>query len=111
MRAKPNSETSEPASAVVVTEISSGRGCSQVARGCSALTVALGLLTLIAWTTGWHILASGRSKYIPMAPSTALGFLLLGTALLLRVTPLARRAARPWSLISVAFALVFSLLK
>jgi hypothetical protein len=47
------------------------------------------VLTVIGWTTGLEALASVRSKYIPMAPSTALGFSLLGAVLF------ARASARP----------------
>ena len=51
---------------------------------CALLTGVLGMLTLIGWISGWEMLASIRQNYIPMAPSTALGFTLLGTVMLLR---------------------------
>lgn len=38
-------------------------------------------LGLIAWTTGFLRLASVTDAYIPMAPSTAIGFLLIGGAI------------------------------
>ena len=40
-----------------------------------------GLCAGAGWLTGRHLLASLNSDYIPMAPSTALAFLLLGMAL------------------------------
>jgi serine phosphatase RsbU (regulator of sigma subunit) len=112
MQVKPNLETSKPtSSAVVATETPIERNCWRVALVCALLTVVLGLLTIVAWTTGWHILASGRSKYIPMAPSTALGFLLLGTALFLQANPSTKRAGRPLLMANVSLALAFPLLK
>ncbi len=45
---------------------------------CASLTILLGLLTFIGWSSGLSLLASVRAKYIPMAPSTALCFSLLG---------------------------------
>src|SRR4051794_21883753 len=49
---------------------------------CAWLALALGALTLIGWTTGLEALASMRAKYIPMAPSTALAFTILGAGVL-----------------------------
>ncbi len=49
---------------------------------CALLTGVLGTLTLIGWVSGLEVLASIRQKYIPMAPSTALAFTLLGMMLL-----------------------------
>jgi len=45
---------------------------------CASLTIALGLLTFIGWIWGLPLLASVWAKYIPMAPSTALCFSLIG---------------------------------
>jgi hypothetical protein len=49
---------------------------------CASLTIALGLLTFIGWISGLLLLASVRAKYIPMAPSTALCFSLIGIGLI-----------------------------
>lgn len=59
---------------------------------CASLAVVFGLLTFIGWISGLSLLASVRAKYIPMAPSTALCFSLLGIALLVHL----RRPARRW---------------
>lgn len=48
---------------------------------CALLTGILGGLTLIGWISGQETLASLRQNYIPMAPSTALGFAILGAVL------------------------------
>src|SRR5438046_9485584 len=59
---------------------------------CASLTIALGLLTFIGWISGLVLLASVRAKYIPMAPSTALCFSLIGIGLIVHL----RRAALRW---------------
>ncbi len=45
------------------------------------ISAALGLISLIGWIIGQPILASYGSELIPMAPSTALLFLLLGASI------------------------------
>jgi serine phosphatase RsbU (regulator of sigma subunit) len=62
-----------------------------VALICALFAVVLGLLTFTGWISGLSILASMRAKYIPMAPSTALCFSLIGLGL---VTQLMRPALR-----------------
>src|SRR5437660_12196231 len=59
---------------------------------CASLTIALGLLTFIGWISGLLLLASVRAKYIPMAPSTALCFSLIGVGLIVHL----RRTALRW---------------
>ena len=49
---------------------------------CALLAIALGLLTLIGWISGVPLLASVRANYIPMAPSTAFCFTLVGVGLI-----------------------------
>lgn len=49
---------------------------------CASLTIALGVLTFVGWISGLPLLASVRAKYIPMAPSTAFCFSLIGIGLL-----------------------------
>ncbi|MFZ2491879.1 MAG: PAS domain S-box protein [Thermoanaerobaculia bacterium] len=46
-----------------------------------AITIGFGLLTLIGWVFGWPLLASFGAGRIPMAPSTAVLFLLFGAAI------------------------------
>ncbi len=53
---------------------------------CASIAVAIGILTLIGWISGLSVLASVRAKYIPMAPSTAICFSLLGIGLIIQVT-------------------------
>jgi len=62
----------------------------------SGLTAsALGGMALLGWFMGWRILASFGAGLIPMAPSTAILFLLYGVAVALRAwTPLSGLAFR-----------------
>nr|MBA3544276.1 serine/threonine-protein phosphatase [Chthoniobacterales bacterium] len=52
---------------------------------CASLTVLAALLTFLGWMSGLSLLASVRARYIPMAPSTALCFSLLGIGLVLQL--------------------------
>jgi hypothetical protein len=63
----------------------SGRRFRIIPLICASLTVALGLLTFIGWTSGLPLLASVRAKYIPMTPSTALCFSLIGIGLIVHI--------------------------
>src|ERR1035441_10486244 len=59
------------------------------------VTSALGLLALLGWVLGLPLLATFGVDLMPMAPSTALLFLLYGAAICLRARlPLSRRAFR-----------------
>jgi hypothetical protein len=66
----------------VAEELSESRSFRIVPLICASLTIALGLLTFIGWISGLLLLASVRAKYIPMAPSTALCFSLIGIGLI-----------------------------
>ena len=57
----------------------------RVAVVCISLILLVASLTFIGWIGGVSMLASIRTRYIPMAPSTALCFSLLGIALLLQL--------------------------
>ena len=60
---------------------------SRVALVCSALSILLGVLVLVGWWAGLLWITNLSPNYKPMAPSTALCFILLGAALLLRQRP------------------------
>ncbi len=59
---------------------------------CASLSIVLGVLTLAGWISGLALLASVRAKYIPMAPSTALCFALIGAGVFI----VASGASRTW---------------
>lgn len=65
--------------------------CRRASFICAVLTGVLGGLTLMGWISGQETLASLRQNYIPMAPSTALGFTILGAVLAHRDHRLMRR--------------------
>lgn len=58
--------------------------CRRTSFFCALLTAVLGGMTLVGWVSGWETLASIRQNYIPMAPSSALAFALLGMVMVLR---------------------------
>ncbi|HXA09347.1 MAG TPA: SpoIIE family protein phosphatase [Chthoniobacterales bacterium] len=58
----------------------------------ASFTLLCALLTFVGWVSGLQLLASVRARYIPMAPSTALCFSLLGIGLLLQL----QRPGRRW---------------
>jgi len=76
----------------VAEERSESRGFRIISLISASLTIALGLLTFIGWISGLLLLASVRAKYIPMAPSTALCFSLIGLGLITHL----RRATLGW---------------
>src|SRR6266851_10389765 len=58
---------------------------------CGLGVALLGAAAFLGWLTGMRALASIGSTYIPMAPNTALAFVVLGTALAILVrTPSSR---------------------
>jgi two-component system cell cycle sensor histidine kinase/response regulator CckA len=84
-------------------------GGRAVARLCAALSLAIGAAVLASWIFGLRPLTGLSPEFIPMAPNTALSFLLLGAAtILLSIDPQspARRAAA--RLLAAAIALVAS---
>jgi serine phosphatase RsbU (regulator of sigma subunit) len=76
----------------VAEERSESRSFRIISLISASLTIALGLLTFIGWISGLLLLASVRAKYIPMAPSTALCFSLIGIGLIMHL----RRATLRW---------------
>ena len=76
----------------VAEERSESRSFRIILLICATLTIALGLLTFIGWISGLPLLASVRAKYIPMAPSTAFCFSLIGIGLIVHLL----RAALRW---------------
>jgi len=76
-------------------------------RICSLVAVVTGALVLLGWSLGLPSLTSLGSAKIPMAPSTAVLFVLYGTAAFLRAhVPLHRGAYRAGLILNMAGALV-----
>lgn len=53
----------------------------RICRICGLAVGCVGIAALVGWKTHRTVLSSLRSSYIPMAPNTALAFLILGIAL------------------------------
>src|ERR1039457_301635 len=73
------------------------------------LVLVISGLALIGWMFDILILASGAKSYIPMAPSTAVFFMILGGALLLSLRMPELRSARLILLVSALFVALVSL--
>ena len=83
-------------------------GLRGVALFCASLAVLFALLTFIGWISGLQLLASVRARYIPMAPSTALCFSLLGIGIVWHL----ERPARRWvSRLLAAVVLIIAVAK
>ena len=78
----------------------------RVSQLCGAAVAATGISALVGWSTGVSVLMSVRTEYIPMAPNTALSFILLGISLILFSVrrPWACRTVRAVSLIVLLIA-------
>ena len=48
---------------------------------CGGIVFSFGIATLLGWISGMRLLASIRSNYVPMAPNTAIAFIILGCIL------------------------------
>jgi hypothetical protein len=60
--------------------------CRRAAQVCGTLVVLLAVAALAGWAVGNPALLGLRASYIPMAPNTALAFIVLGSGLLATVS-------------------------
>jgi len=74
------------------------------------LAATIGLLSLVGWVLDVHVLASLHADFIPMAPSTALGFILLATALARHVRAPDRRVSKAYGFCAAGIVLLISAL-
>jgi signal transduction histidine kinase/CheY-like chemotaxis protein len=69
--------------------------CRRFALGCNFAALAITVLALIGWVTDHLALAGGIGNFVPMAPATAMTFLLFGGVIYVHLcypeSPLARR--------------------
>jgi two-component system cell cycle sensor histidine kinase/response regulator CckA len=82
------------------------RASAGTALACASATAFLGGLGLLGWITPWPGLASIDPVSIPMAPSTALAFLLLGATVILEARRPSPRLTTTVSLLVSVFACV-----
>jgi PAS domain S-box-containing protein len=76
---------------------------------CGLIAAALGLVAIVGWLMGWRILTSIRADYIPMAPNTALSFIVLGLSLCSLITE--RKRGLKLSRIGATVIIVLSLIR
>src|SRR5437764_708283 len=76
------------------------RASAWLKTGSGLVVAAIGLLTLAGWLTHHRVLAGIEADFIPMAPNTAISFVLLGIALV----AMPGGAARRWHRLMVAGA-------
>ena len=60
----------------------------------AGIVAAHSVVVLVGWSSGWQVFTRPSPRFIPMAPSTALAFLVLGLALLARRVWAARAGVR-----------------
>jgi PAS domain S-box-containing protein len=77
---------------------------------CAAITVGIALLASTGWLANLRLLAGQWGTYIPMAPSAALAFLLLGGALFFHARLPAQRLSRIFALVAVSLVSLLGLL-
>jgi signal transduction histidine kinase len=82
----------------------SDRAMAHLKTACGLVAALIGLVTVAGWLSGARLLSGLRVDYIPMAPNTAIGFLLLGIAL--AAMPSTSGGAR-WHKIAAAGASAF----
>jgi two-component system, NtrC family, sensor kinase len=70
-------------------------------QACGASVAVVGVAALAGWATAHPVLLGLRASYIPMAPNTALGFIVLGSGLVLGVV--GGRWGRRSALLGAAF--------
>jgi hypothetical protein len=85
------------------------RRLPRLALACAALVVLYSVLILGGWAVNRLWIAQLQAEYLPMAPSSALCFILLGAALLLRLRrPGSPGARRTWQAL-VCIVLLFTI--
>ncbi len=77
---------------------------------CASSAVGIALLSLIGWMTGVRMLAGQWGNLIPMAPLTALSFLLFGSALFSHARWPVQRISRLFVLAAVSIIAFFALI-
>jgi PAS domain S-box-containing protein len=65
----------------------------------------------VGWITGMHVLASIDSKYIPMAPSSALFFIVIGLMMIFNFFEYDKRKIGPYFITIVFLISIYGLLK
>jgi len=81
-----------------------------IAQACAVSTAGIGFIAIIGWLTNLWMLHSIRADYIPMAPSTALAFIIMSGSLFVSARWDSRHLATLFSKASAVLVAVFALL-
>ena len=76
---------------------------------CGLIAAGLGGIAIVGWLMKWRILTNIRADYIPMAPNTAISFIVLGISLCAFITE--RKRGLILSRFGAAVILVLSLIR
>src|SRR3989304_1928504 len=63
------------------SDIRSKNTSRRITQICGGIVFSFGIATLLGWISGMRFRASIRSNYVPMAPNTAIAFIILGCIL------------------------------
>lgn len=83
---------------------------SVIAQACALSTAGIGFVVIIGWLLDIRILHSIRADYIPMAPSTALVFIIMSGSLFVSTRWASHHPAALFSKVSAVLVAVFALL-
>ncbi|MCL5966348.1 MAG: hypothetical protein M1550_03925, partial [Deltaproteobacteria bacterium] len=78
-------------------------------QACGFIAAGFGMAAIAGWLMEWRILAGMRPDYIPMAPNTALSFIVLGISLCTLVTE--RKWGLKLSRLGAALILILALVR
>lgn len=84
---------------------------NRAALACAAIAVVLGVLAMIAWTANILVLAKLGPDYIPMAPLTAIMFILIGSVLLVNLSSLREKIRKVFSVVGLVLYWILLLIK
>jgi hypothetical protein len=81
-----------------------------IAQACALSAAGIGFIAIIGWLTNLWMLHSIRADYIPMAPSTALAFIIMSGSLFVSARWASHHLATLFSKVSAVLVAVFALL-
>lgn len=90
----------------ILTGVISFKFSSQL---CGTIAAVLGALAIVGWLMEWDVLTGIRTDYIPMAPNTALSFIILGISFCVLVTE--KKQGLKLSKVGAAIVFVLSLIR
>src|SRR5262249_26617689 len=86
-------------------------GCRRVSTRCVLVALAISLLALCGWLSGLQILAGRFGDTVPMAPASALTFLLLGSAFYLQLRESVQWSGRAYVLVAAVLGALWGVVR